>query len=86
MIQRNLKKIKTSDLPVAISLAFLLLAGVLMLSFVCYAIGGLLIAWAWNAFLVPNVEGVPTILWWQGALGLLGIRFILGLLSPRKVD
>jgi hypothetical protein len=86
MIERNLKKIKTSDATAAISLAFLLMAGVLMLAFVCYAIGGLLIAWAWNAFLVPNVEVVPAIVWWQGALGLLGIRFILGLLSPRKVD
>jgi zinc transporter ZupT len=48
------------------------------------ALAGWVVAWAWNSFLVPNSD-IATIVWWQAALGILGVRMILGLMLPTRV-
>ncbi|RLB66428.1 MAG: hypothetical protein DRH04_09380 [Deltaproteobacteria bacterium] len=42
---------------------------------------GWVVALAWNAWLVPAVEGLPVICWWQAALGLALIRAVIQLLK-----
>jgi hypothetical protein len=44
------------------------------------ALGGLLVAWVWNTFVAANYE-VVAIAWWQAAVVLFAIRFVIGLLK-----
>ena len=54
---------------------------VLALNLGIFALIGVGVAWAWNTVLIPNVATeLPVITWWQAALGLLGLRMLIGFL------
>jgi len=73
----------TGGFAVAVILFVLVL--VLIISFGIYALAGLAVAYCWNVFLVPNVEAqLPTLVWWQAAIGLLGLRMLAGLILPSR--
>ena len=58
-------------------------AFILALNLALFALIGICGAWLWNSFLVPVTE-LPPIAWWECALGLLVIRWILAFLLPRR--
>lgn len=55
---------------------FLLLAFVLNLAVFMFL--GFLFAYLWNTFVFPLSPTVPTIVWWQAASLLIGIRILIG--------
>ena len=73
----------TGSLAIVIVVAVILL--VLGLSLGIFALAGVVIAYLWNTFVVPNVDAdLPTLLWWQASLILLGLRMLFGLLIPAR--
>jgi hypothetical protein len=73
----------TGGLAVAIFVAILLV--VIGLSVGIFAIAGVVVAYTWNTFVVPNVDAdLPTLLWWQASLILLGLRMLFGLITPTR--
>lgn len=50
---------------------------IMMLNIIAMCIGGIVLAWCWNIFLVPSTE-MPALTWYQGAIGIFAIRFVLG--------
>lgn len=52
-----------------------------------FALVGALVAYLWNTMVVPNVDAhLPTVLWWQAAALLLGIRIVFGLIIPVNIN
>jgi hypothetical protein len=75
----------TGGLAVTIFVAVLLL--VLGLSLGIFALAGVVVAYVWNTFVVTNVDAdLPTLLWWQASLILLGLRMLFGLIMPTRVS
>jgi hypothetical protein len=74
-------KLTTSEATAgAVLLGLVAVLLVLCISLGLMAVGGVIVAWAWNTLLVPNVTAeLPVILWWQAALGILAVRFVIGL-------
>jgi len=58
-------------------------AFIFLLNLALFALIGIAGAWAWNTFLVPATD-LPFIAWWECALGLLVIRWVLAFLLPRR--
>lgn len=58
---------------------------VVVISLGFMALAGLVLAYCWNTFLVPNVEAqLPLLTWWQGAIGFLGLRMLFRLFRSSK--
>lgn len=73
----------TGGLAVTIFVAVLLL--VLGLSLGIFALAGVVVAYVWNTFVVTSVDAdLPTLLWWQASLILLGLRMLFGLVMPTR--
>jgi|GEM_PF-3699660 len=57
----------------------------LLLNLGVYALLGLVFAYLWNTFVVPNVgTHLPLLLWWQAGLLLLALRVFFSVVLPDK--
>jgi hypothetical protein len=73
----------TGGLAVVIFVTVLLF--VIGLSALIFGIAGAVVAYVWNTFVVTNVDAdLPTLLWWQASLILLGLRMLFGLIMPTR--
>lgn len=69
----------------AIFIMITVLVVVLGLSMGVFALCGLLFAYLWNTFVVPNVgTELPTLIWWQASLILLALRVLMGVIIPNR--
>jgi hypothetical protein len=69
----------------AVVLMIVVIVGVLALNLGIFALIGLLFAYLWNTFVVPNVGAdLPTLVWWQAALLLLALRVLMGIIMPSR--
>ena len=59
-------------------IVFCFLLFVLVLNLAIFAFLGFLFAYLWNTFAAPLFPNVSTVVWWQAALLLLGIRILIG--------
>jgi len=83
-------KLRSSDLAaLGITGSFAVVMMIAIITFVfavnlgVFAIAGLLFAYLWNTFVVPNVgSDLPTLLWWQAGLALLALRVLMGIITP----
>lgn len=71
-------KVCAGILVAAVAVAFVVLLNVAL-----FALIGIAAAWLWGMFAVP--AGAPPLAWWECALGLLVIRWILAFLLPSRV-
>jgi hypothetical protein len=78
MIMNDAVKVIGGLLVAGLAIAF-----VILLNLALFALMGVCGAWLWNAYLVPVTE-LPLIAWWEFALGLLVLRWILAYLLPRR--
>jgi hypothetical protein len=73
----------TGSLAVVIMIAIILF--VLGLNLCIFAVVGVLFAYLWNTFVVPNVGAeLPTLLWWQAGLVLMALRVFMGIITPSR--
>ena len=54
-----------------------------LLFVVIFVVVGVVAAWIWNMYAVP--AGMLPLAWWECALGLLVLRWILAFLLPNRV-
>ena len=73
----------TGGAAVAIVLSCVLF--VLCFSLCIFALAGLVTAYGWNEFVVPNVDAdLPTLVWWQAGAILICLRMLFGLIMPSR--
>jgi len=77
-------KLTNEEVALVAVLGFLAILFLVSMNIAIYCLAGVCLSWMWNTWAVPNYDKMPEIVWWQGAAILFGVRFILGLIMPRK--
>lgn len=52
---------------------------IILFALAVFGVVGGVLAYVWNTFVVPSVAAdLPTLLWWQAALGVVALRVLVG--------
>jgi hypothetical protein len=67
----------------ASAVAFMVLFLAIVISFIAYLLGGIVLSIMWNSFAVPNWDVQP-LSWFHGFLLVFGLRCLMGFIIPSR--